>query len=107
MLMADLLSRAPDTDAILCNNDDLALGALFECQRRGIVVPSEVGICGFNDLEMMAVAYPTITSVRTHRYEMGETAMRMLAGALDEKVPDEPKVDLGFEVVARQSTLLS
>lgn len=105
MLMADLLSRAPETDAILCNNDDLALGALFECQRRGLSVPDGIGICGFNDLEMMAAAYPTITSVRTHRYEMGERAMRMLAEALDGRDPAEPVVDLGFEVVARQSTL--
>lgn len=105
MLMADLLSRAPETDAILCNNDDLALGALFECQRRGLAVPGEIGICGFNDLEMMAAAYPAISSVRTHRYEMGQRAMRMLVEALDGRDPDQPVVDLGFEVVARQSTL--
>ena len=105
MLMADLLSRAPETDAILCNNDDLALGALFECQRRGIAVPDEIGICGFNDLEMMAAAYPAISSVRTHRYEMGERAMRMLADTLEGREPQEPVIDLGFEMVARQSTL--
>ncbi|MDF1608352.1 LacI family DNA-binding transcriptional regulator [Hoeflea sp. YIM 152468] len=105
LLMADLLSRAPETDAILCNNDDLALGALFECQRRGIAVPGKIGICGFNDLEMMAAAHPAISSVRTHRYEMGERAMRMLAAALDASEPAEPVVDLGFEVVERQSTL--
>lgn len=105
MLMADLLSRAPETDAILCNNDDLALGALFECQRRGLAVPGEIGICGFNDLEMMAAAYPAITSVRTHRYEMGERAMRMLADTLEGREPAEPVVDLGFSVIARQSTM--
>lgn len=105
MLMADLLARAPDTDAILCNNDDLALGALFECQRRNIAVPRDMGICGFNDLEMMAAAYPTISSVRTHRYEMGEKAMQMLVDALDGREPAEPIVDLGFEVIVRQSTM--
>lgn len=105
MLMADLLARAPDTDAILCNNDDLALGALFECQRRNIAVPRDMGICGFNDLEMMAAANPTISSVRTHRYEMGEKAMQMLVDALDGREPAEPIVDLGFEVIVRQSTM--
>ena len=105
MLMAELLSRAPDTDAILCNNDDLALGALFECQRRGIPVPHDMGICGFNDLEMMAAAYPSVTSVRTHRYEMGEKAMQMLADALNGQEPSEPVVDLGFDIVVRQSSM--
>ncbi|MAS06057.1 MAG: transcriptional regulator [Ahrensia sp.] len=104
MLMADLLSRAPDTDAIFCNNDDLALGALFECQRRGLSVPDDIGICGFNDLEMMAAAVPPITSVRTHRQEMGEQAFRMIADALEDREPANPLVDLGFEVIARDST---
>ena len=104
MLMADLLSRAPDTDAILCNNDDLALGALFECQRRSLDVPGDVGICGFNDLEMMAAANPPVTSVRTHRFEMGKRAFETIARALDGEEPEEPIVDLGFEIIARRST---
>lgn len=104
MLMADLLSRAPDTDAILCNNDDLALGALFECQRRSLDVPGDLGICGFNDLEAMAAANPPITSVRTHRFEMGKRAFEMIAQALDGEESEEPMVDLGFEIIARQST---
>eukprot|EP00903_Cladosiphon_okamuranus_P001251 g1249.t1 len=103
-LVADLLSKAPDTDAVLCNNDDLALGALFECQRRGLRVPDEFGICGFNDLEMMAAANPSITSVRTYRLDMGRDAFRMLTRALDGVEPEAPVIDMAYEVVARQST---
>ncbi|MHA7773719.1 HTH-type transcriptional regulator GntR [Roseibium sp. M-1] len=103
-LVADLLSRAPETDAILCNNDDLALGALFECQRRGIRVPEDMGICGFNDLEMMAAANPPVSSVRTFRLDMGRDAMRMLMNALAGNEPETPVVDLGYEVIARGST---
>ncbi len=103
-LVADLLSRAPDTDAILCNNDDLALGAMFECQRRGLNIPDYIGICGFNDLEMMAAAHPSITSVRTYRLEMGRQAMQMMIGALSGDEPEEETVDLGFEVIPREST---
>lgn len=103
-LMGSLLDRAPDTDAILCNNDDLALGALFECQRRGIDVPGSMGICGFNDFEMMAAANPSITSVRTHRREIGQRAMAMLQAAIAGEREAEKVVDLGFEVMARQST---
>ncbi|WP_428697878.1 LacI family DNA-binding transcriptional regulator [Stappia sp.] len=103
-LTADLLARAPDTDAILCNNDDLAMGALFECQRRGIDVPRQIGICGFNDLEMMAVANPAVTSVKTYRLDMGQRAMEMMIAALSGEDPKDKWVDLGFEVVARDST---
>lgn len=103
-LTADLLARAPDTDAILCNNDDLALGALFECQRRGLDVPRQIGICGFNDLEMMAVANPAVTSVKTYRLDMGRRAMEMMIDALAGREPEPPTIDLGFEVMARDST---
>jgi len=103
-LVADLLSKAPETDAILCNNDDLALGALFECQRRGLKIPQDIGICGFNDLEMMAAANPPVTSVRTFRLDMGRDAFRMLTGALAGMEPEAAVVDLGYEVMARQST---
>ncbi len=103
-LTADLLSRAPDTDAILCNNDDLALGALFECQRRGLKVPQDIGICGFNDLEMMAVANPSITSVKTHRLDMGREAMSMMLAALSGDAPSQKVIDMGFELIPRQST---
>ena len=41
-LFADLLAKAPDTDAVFCANDDLALGALFECMRRHIPVPEQI-----------------------------------------------------------------
>jgi LacI family gluconate utilization system Gnt-I transcriptional repressor len=103
-LMAELLDNAPHTDAVLCNNDDLALGALFECLHRGIDVPNAIGICGFNDLEMMAVAYPTVTSVKTYREEMGRIAATMILQTLKGIEPEEPVVDLGFDVMSRQST---
>lgn len=104
LLLADLLSKAPETDAILCNNDDLALGALFECQRRNIDVPGRMGICGFNDFEMMAVANPGVTSVKTYRLEMGQKAMEMLTSALAGEEVRPSILDLGFDVVARGST---
>jgi LacI family gluconate utilization system Gnt-I transcriptional repressor len=103
-LFADLLARAPDCDAVFCGNDDLALGVLFECQRRHISVPDEMAIVGFNDLEFMASAVPSLTSVRTNRYEMGRNAVTMVTAAIEGNHPPEPVVDLGFELMVRQSS---
>jgi LacI family gluconate utilization system Gnt-I transcriptional repressor len=63
-----------------------------------------MGICGFNDLEMMAVANPSITSVRTFRQEMGEKAIRMLIDRIEGRQVENPLLDLGFELIARQSS---
>lgn len=103
-LFGDLITRHPDTDAVFCNNDDVALGALFEAQRRRIAVPQQLGICGFNDLEMMAAAHPSLTSVRTHREDIGAKAIRMVIAASQGERPRDELVDLGFEIIPREST---
>jgi LacI family gluconate utilization system Gnt-I transcriptional repressor len=103
-LMADLLAQCPDVDAVFCNNDDVALGALFECQRRGISVPAQMGIVGFNDLDVVSCSVPTITSVRTHRYQTGLQAVQMILGRLQGAPEQSHSIDAGYEVIQRQST---
>ena len=104
-LFADLLAQAPDIDAVFCVNDDLALGVLFECQRRQISVPGDLAIVGFNDLEFMASAVPSLTSVRTNRYEMGRHAVTMVIDAIEGRRPQEPVLDLGFQLMVRESSM--
>ena len=102
-MLADLLTRAPDTDAVFCINDDLALGALFEARRVGLEVPSRLGIAGFNDLEFAAAAEPGLTSVRTPRYEMGMRAASLLLDRLGGG-PAAPAERLSCELRPRGST---
>jgi LacI family gluconate utilization system Gnt-I transcriptional repressor len=104
-LFADLLAKAPDIDAVFCVNDDLALGALFECKRRHMSIPEQMAIVGFNDLEFVSSSVPTLSSVRTNRYEMGKDAATMVIEALEGRRPEQPIVDLGFSVVQRQSSM--
>ena len=52
--------------------------ALFECQRRGIRVPDDLSIIGFNDLEFCASTFPSLTSVATPRYEMARRAAEII-----------------------------
>jgi LacI family gluconate utilization system Gnt-I transcriptional repressor len=104
-LFADLVARKPDIDAVFCVNDDLALGVLFECQRRQIAVPGKMAIVGFNDLEFMAAAVPSLTSVRTNRYEMGRHAITMVIDAIEGRRPPEPVIDLGFQLMIRESSM--
>jgi LacI family transcriptional regulator, gluconate utilization system Gnt-I transcriptional repressor len=103
-LFEQLLARSPDVDAVFCQNDDLALGVLFECQRRGIRVPDEVGICGFHDLEFASSIHPGLTTVHVPRYEIGYRAADMLVRAVQDQVMPEGKIDLGFTVVERGTT---
>ena len=103
-LFRDALAKMPTLDGVFCNNDDIAVGVLFECHRAAIDVPKTIGIVGFNDLDMMQVAFPSITSIRTHRYEIGRRAVAMALAAIAGDRPQERVVDLGFELKRREST---
>ena len=103
MLLQRLRTQAPDLDCVFCQNDDLALGVLFEAQRLGLAVP-EFGICGYNDLGFSAYSQPTLTTVRVPRFEMGYRAIDLLIRAVNgEPLPTAP-IDLGFELVQRGTT---
>ncbi|MFN3661791.1 LacI family DNA-binding transcriptional regulator [Yoonia sp.] len=103
-MFVDFLERAPDADAVFFNNDDMALGALFECQRRRIRVPQDFGIMGYNDLDYAAASAPTISTIRTLRYEMGRRAVEMVIATSQGARPDPAVVNVGYELKARQST---
>ncbi len=103
-LLAELLGRWPDMDAVFMINDDLAAGALFEAQRQGIRVPQDLAICGFNDQDIAANLNPPISTVRTPRARMGRVAAEMLLSSLRGQPPAQKRVDLGFEIIHRQTT---
>jgi LacI family gluconate utilization system Gnt-I transcriptional repressor len=103
-MFRDALARVPTLDAVFCNNDDIALGVLFECNRAALAVPGKMGIAGFNDLEMMKVAFPSITSVRTHRYQIGRQAIDMARAAMGGERPEIRSIDVGFQLQVREST---
>lgn len=102
-LLSRLLAARPDRDAVFCVNDDLALGALFECQRRGIRVPEDLAVAGFNDLPYARLAVPAITSVTTPRYEIGFQAAHLMLRQLNGEPLERRAIDLGFKLAARDS----
>lgn len=102
--LVHLLDTRPDVDAIFCGNDILALGALFECQRRGIRVPADLAIAGFDDVELAASVTPALTTVRIPRYEIGREAARRILRRLRDTGVSEPTADLGFEIIERETT---
>ena len=102
-LFARLLDEHPDVDGIFFCNDDLAQGASLEALRLGVAVPQRVSRVGFNDLPGSAHMVPRLTSIRTPRQEVGQRAAQLLLGLLD-GVSQQARVDLGFELVVRESS---
>jgi LacI family gluconate utilization system Gnt-I transcriptional repressor len=103
-LFGQLMTLHPDVDAVFFNNDDLAQGALLAAWRMGIEVPRRVAVAGFNDLMASALFVPRLSSVRTPRAGIGEQAARMLMALIEDRPVPRPHLDLGFELVLRDST---
>ena len=105
-LALELLTQHPDVDAIFCGNDDLALGSLSAGLELGLKVPEQLGVAGFHDLEFMQAIHPALTSIKTFRYEMGEQAVNMVIRCIEGELLDEKIINIGYELVMRQSTRL-
>ncbi len=73
-----LLDRTERPTALALANDHMALGALQAARTRGLAVPGELSIVGFDDFAVAALAAPALTTVRVPMREMGARAMHLL-----------------------------
>jgi LacI family gluconate utilization system Gnt-I transcriptional repressor len=104
--LTELMAEHDGIDAVFFANDILAAGGLLECQRRGIRVPGDLGVAGFDDVDLAAETVPGLTTVRIPRYEIGARAAAMILERVAGREPAQKIVDLGFEIVSRGSTRL-
>lgn len=82
--MAELLERRPDLDAVFAANDLMASGALRVLRERGVAVPEEVAIVGFDDMDSVAeTTDPPLTTVNQDIEGQGRLMARLLLRGLD------------------------
>ncbi|SER54659.1 transcriptional regulator, LacI family [Gracilibacillus ureilyticus] len=100
--MRSLLQRNQKFTAIFAVSDVLAIGALKELNIKGIRVPEEMAIAGFDKIDFSNMTYPSLTTISQPMYKMGCTAVEMLIKKTrGEKVDD---VILEHELIIREST---
>jgi LacI family transcriptional regulator len=83
-ITADLLSRHPDTTAVLAANDRLALGAIDAILATGRSCPGDVSVIGFNDMPYSERFRPPLTTVRISQYDLGSMAAGLLLATIAE-----------------------
>ncbi|WP_434361782.1 gluconate operon transcriptional repressor GntR [Parasalinivibrio latis] len=97
-LLHRMIDKYPEADGIFCTNDDLAVGATYECHRLGIKVPHDIGIAGFHGLDISRVMVPKLATVITPRERIGQVAAQELLARLKGKRITQRVFDLGFEI---------
>lgn len=80
-LIAEALERYPQTDGIFASSDVIAAQTIKVCNAKGIRVPEEMKIVGFDDVSIASLTSPGITTVRQPVREMAETAVSMMVQA--------------------------
>ncbi|MEU8762015.1 LacI family DNA-binding transcriptional regulator [Streptomyces sp. NPDC048659] len=99
---AELLRRDPALTAVVAANDTVALGVCAALRERGLSVPDDVSVAGFDDLPFALDAVPALTTVRLPLHEAGLRAGRLAMGA--EATPPEGLPPVPAELVVRGST---
>lgn len=99
----DLMHEAPETTAVICGNDVLAIGAMRAARGMGLRVPADVSVTGFDDIELAALADPELTTVHVPHREMGRRAATMLIDMLNGAPAEERRVELPIDIRLRGS----
>ena len=100
-----LLGHASRPSAIFCANDEMAIGCLHEIKARGLKVPDDVSVIGFDDIRYAEVTDPPLTTISQPAEEIGERVMHRICRRIEEgrgEGNNEPQI-VPHKLVVRQS----
>ncbi len=94
-------------EAIFCYNDMMAIGAMHALKARGIRIPEDIALAGFDDIDLARYLDPALTTLAQPRYEMGRQAVEILLALLEERGKPRRRIVLRGRLVVRTSTTSS
>ncbi|MEY9214992.1 LacI family DNA-binding transcriptional regulator [Thermobifida halotolerans] len=101
-----LFDLAEPPTAVFAASDQMALGVYEALRRRGLRVPDDVSVVGFDDLPQARWSSPPLTTVRQPLAEMGRLAVRTVHRLVQSETIESPRVELATELVVRDSTMV-
>lgn len=103
-LANELVSEGRKFDSIFAANDSIAIGAIKALKEKGLDVPTDVSVVGFDDIPAAQYLTPALSTVKVHTEFMGETAVKLLIERLVDKRDIPKKIVIPTELVIRDST---
>jgi len=97
------LAALPEVTAVLCMNDQMALGVIRAMSETGRQVPRDVSVVGFDDIPEAEFFRPPLTTVRQDFAELGRRALRLLVQKISGARADGPQQPVGTELIVRDS----
>ena len=85
--MGDLLDRMPGLTAVFAMSDVMAVGAIRAIHERGLRVPQDVSVMGFDGIELGRYLTPQLTTIQQHRESIADRSVEILLRCIEEKAP--------------------
>lgn len=102
--MQKLLTEPEMPDAVFCANDEMAIGAAQAIRERGLAIPRDIAIVGFDDLRFGEYAVPPLTTIRQPTADLGAVAVRKMDDLLHHRAMASRVTILPFELLVRASS---
>lgn len=98
-----LLTRAPEVTAVVACNDETAIGVMHAALARGLSIPADLSVVGFDNIDLARDVTPPLTTVHVHKAWMGSLGVRTLLDRLQN--PDQPRitVTVATQLIERHS----
>jgi DNA-binding LacI/PurR family transcriptional regulator len=100
----ELLNSSELPTAVVVANDMMALGVMQECRERGLHVPNDISIVGFDDIAFAALSNPPLTTIRLPREELGRKAVDALLATIGDSDRQGVEINIPTHLVLRDST---
>ena len=105
-LSMQLFSLDPFPTAVFCVNDAIAFSVLEMAAERGIVIPDELAVIGFDDVPRSSRSVPPLTTIRVYKEQLGELALRYLSELLQDNTENSGSFDRGSHSIQIPAELI-
>ncbi|MFP7272734.1 catabolite control protein A [Bacillus safensis] len=102
--LAHLLEQSDKPTAVIAATDEMALGVIHGAQDRGVSIPEDLEVIGFDNTRLSLMVRPQLTTVVQPTYDIGAVAMRLLTKLMNKEQVDDQIVELPHRIEVRQST---
>ena len=102
--LAHLLEQSDKPTAVIAATDEMALGVIHGAQDRGVSIPEDLEVIGFDNTRLSLMVRPQLTTVVQPTYDIGAVAMRLLTKLMNNEQVDDQIVELPHRIEERQST---
>lgn len=99
----DIANRKYDVSAVFATSDHLALGIMKGAILNGYLVPGNLSIIGFDDLELCSISNPELTTISQNVHEKAQAAVKLLIDAIDKNIQSPSQIICDVELKIRQS----